>query len=101
MPILSFCFKLRQSVIQELTCQFALDFNRIEKQFGIDFQRYFSNELQALQPLATDGLLDLQDNTLTVTPEGRLLIRRICMVFDAYLNHSPQQSTQIRYSRII
>lgn len=36
--------------------------------------------------------------TLEVTPAGRLLIRCICMVFDAYLR---QSQSQIRYSKVI
>jgi oxygen-independent coproporphyrinogen-3 oxidase len=44
-----------------------------------------------------DGLLELSDNTITVTPAGKLLIRNICMVFDAYLRAQKEQ----RFSRVI
>jgi len=89
--------QLRQHVIRELICQFSLDFAAIEQLFNIDFRQYFADELGALQELVKDGLLEIQPDRITVNTEGRLLIRRICMVFDAYLNQSPQ----IRYSRII
>ncbi len=88
---------LRQHVIKQLICHFELDFSRIQKQFKVDFRQYFASELESLEGMAEDGLLKFFDNGLTVTPPGRLLIRRICMVFDIYLNCS----TEIRYSKII
>jgi oxygen-independent coproporphyrinogen-3 oxidase len=32
-----------------------------------------------------DGLLELDSDGIGVLPKGRLLIRNICMAFDAYL----------------
>ncbi len=95
--ILSDDDRLRQHVIRELICQFKLDFKSVEQHFNINFSHYFSAELQALEPLAADGLLSLSPDAIAVTACGRLLIRRICMVFDAYLN----PSAEVRYSRII
>jgi oxygen-independent coproporphyrinogen-3 oxidase len=40
----------------------------------------------------------LSPEGLRVTPVGRLLIRRICMTFDAYIKKS---GSEIRYSKII
>ncbi|MBB6522777.1 oxygen-independent coproporphyrinogen III oxidase [Pseudoteredinibacter isoporae] len=98
---------LRQHIINRLICQFELDFNTIGQRFSIDFQSYFAKELLALQPLLEDGLLSqLDHNSLQVSPAGRLIIRRVCMVFDAYLPALQDQaliasSTQPRYSKII
>lgn len=89
--------KLRRWVIRELICQFQLDIGAVERRFGIRFADYFAAELQALQPLAADKLVSLSPQRIAVTPEGRLLVRRICMLFDAYLQDSPR----VRYSRII
>ncbi|TQV85639.1 oxygen-independent coproporphyrinogen III oxidase [Exilibacterium tricleocarpae] len=90
--------RLRQAVIRELTCQFALDIRALEQRFAIRFDDYFAAELEALQPLAKDKLVTLTPEQIQVTAEGRLLIRRICMVFDAYLKVEAQQ---VKYSRII
>jgi oxygen-independent coproporphyrinogen-3 oxidase len=35
--------------------------------------------------MVRDGLLDVDAGGIRVLPKGRLLIRNICMVFDAYL----------------
>lgn len=76
---------IRKSVIMELICHFQLDFASIESQFDIKFKQYFATELQTLNVLVQDGLITLDDKGITVTAIGRLLIRNICMVFDAYL----------------
>ena len=69
----------------------------IEKQFGVDFREHFSQELEELQAMQDDGLIVISDDTITVTPAGKLLIRNICMVFDAYLRAQKEQ----RFSRVI
>ncbi len=46
-----------------------------------------------------DGLLTIDDEWLSVTPKGRMLIRNICMVFDRYLQ--ARQPDGPRYSRTI
>ncbi|WP_461519453.1 oxygen-independent coproporphyrinogen III oxidase [Porticoccus sp.] len=89
---------LRQEVIKQLICHFELQFAEIEQQFGINFADYFAEELAQLQPMAADGLVELGERSMRVTLGGRLLIRRICMTFDAYINKS---RSEIRYSKII
>lgn len=90
--------ELRRDVIMKLMSNFVLDFPALEHQWGIDFHEYFADELTRLQEMAEDGLLALSDTGLEVLPRGRLLIRNIAMVFDAYLKQ-PQASA--RYSRVI
>ncbi|OIO72310.1 MAG: oxygen-independent coproporphyrinogen III oxidase [Zetaproteobacteria bacterium CG_4_9_14_3_um_filter_49_83] len=76
---------LRRQVIMRLMCDFALDFQAVEKDFSIDFKEHFSDALEHLKSMQTDGLVSLEDNSVRVLPAGRLLIRNIAMVFDAYL----------------
>ena len=57
----------------------------MEQAWGIDFRSYFRDELPKLAPMETDGLLETSEGGIDVLPRGRLLIRNICMVFDAYL----------------
>lgn len=45
----------------------------------------FTHIQQQLNLLQTDALVNLQNNTLTVTPQGQLFIRNICAVFDVRL----------------
>ncbi|WP_051230287.1 oxygen-independent coproporphyrinogen III oxidase [Haliea salexigens] len=90
---------LRKAVINELICNFALDYAVIEEQFGICFRDYFAQELGRLPALARDGLIELHPNGIRVLPAGRLLVRRLCMEFDAYIDHT--QLAGSRFSRII
>jgi len=87
--------RIRRNVIQELICHFRLDFDTVEKRYGIRFHDYFSYELKALTGMQADGLLRINNDSIEVLPAGRLLIRNICMVFDAYLRDSQQQFSKV------
>lgn len=88
---------IRKDAINQLICHFELDFSVLNKNHDINALEYFADELQALLPMVEDGLLQMDANKIKVFDGGRLLIRRICMVFDSYLKNS----TQIRYSKVI
>ncbi|RON57342.1 oxygen-independent coproporphyrinogen III oxidase [Pseudomonas frederiksbergensis] len=89
--------RLRRAVIQQLICHFSLEFAGIEQAFNIDFRGYFSELWPQLQEMAKDGLIELGSERITVLPAGRLLVRSVCMVFDAYL----EQQNRQRFSRVI
>jgi oxygen-independent coproporphyrinogen-3 oxidase len=89
---------VRRAVIQALMCHFELSIEAIEIAYLIDFRRYFGAELEELERLAVDGLVTIDDEWVSVTPRGRLLVRAICMVFDRYLR---QTETRARYSKVI
>lgn len=89
--------RIRRAVIQQLICHFELDFETIERAFTLDFRGYFNEQWPALLGMAKDGLISLDANGIKVLPAGRLLVRSVCMVFDAYLNLHNRQ----RFSRVI
>jgi oxygen-independent coproporphyrinogen-3 oxidase len=89
---------LRGEVIQELMCYDRLIFSDFEKVHGIEFSSYFLRELERLEPLAKDGLVQIDDQQISITPKGRLLLRSIAMVFDRYLNADDNND---RYSKAI
>ncbi|KOO20750.1 coproporphyrinogen III oxidase [Morganella morganii] len=89
---------LRRDVIKALICNFRLDYAQIEKQYNLNFKTHFAEDMQLLQPMADDGLVEIRDDALVVTPRGRLLIRNICMCFDTYLRN---QMRQRQFSRVI
>ena len=89
--------RLRREVIQQLICNFSLKFEDIEQVFNIDFRGYFNELWPDLQEMDDDGLIQLSPEAITVLPAGRLLVRSVCMIFDAYLG---QQNRQ-RFSRVI
>ena len=89
---------LRARVISQLMCNFSLDVREIERQFAIVFADYFADELTQLHDFAADGLLSLSEDRIEIFPRGRLLVRNVCMHFDAYLQrHAKLQ----RFSRVI
>ena len=79
---------LRRAIIMDLMCQFKLSISDLEDKYHIafdtDFEEYFAPELLALQPLVVDGLIKRFPNGIEVTSTGRLLVRNIASVFDAY-----------------
>ncbi len=77
--------QIRREVIMRLMCDMELDFNRLSESLEVDFREYFGPELTKLKPLEDDGLVELREDGLRVTDFGRLLIRNIAVVFDAYL----------------
>ncbi|MEE6032919.1 oxygen-independent coproporphyrinogen III oxidase [Avibacterium paragallinarum] len=89
---------LRRDVIKQLICNFKLDYQPIEQQYGIDFKQHFAEDLALLAPLAADGLIEIGEKGLLVSPVGQLLIRNICLCFDTY---SRQQARRQQFSRII
>lgn len=89
--------ELRRDVITRLISHFHLNFATVNKQWGIRFDEYFAKELQAVKIFAEDGLLTLNDQDIYITAKGRLLIRNICMAFDAYI----KPGTQNRFSKVI
>jgi len=89
---------LRRDVITRLICDFELEFAAVEARHGIRFRDYFATELEDLVQMERDGLLELGEHALRVLPAGRLLIRNVCMVFDAYLR---RQRERQRFSRVI
>ena len=89
---------VRRAVIQALMCQFTLSKESIEVAYLVDFDRYFAPELEELREFEGMGLISLDDDWLTVSARGRLLIRSICMAFDRYLRRDRDVR---RYSRVI
>jgi len=75
---------IRRDVIQQIMCQNSIDLVGISERFHIDFNRHFVAEVAQLELLARDGLIELDNEWVAVTPQGRLLVRNIASVFDAY-----------------
>ncbi len=88
----------RRAVIQALACHFSLSKEAIEIGHLMDFDRYFATEMRDLEAMEKDGLVELEDDWIHVTPLGRLLVRSVCAVFDRYLRATQERS---RYSRVM
>jgi oxygen-independent coproporphyrinogen III oxidase len=83
--------QLRRQIITHLMCNLELDFSVMDTQLGESFSRRFQNELNRLPEFADDGLLEILPDKIIITEAGRLFIRNIAMVFDAYLKNNEQR----------
>jgi oxygen-independent coproporphyrinogen-3 oxidase len=90
--------RVRREVIGALMCGSKVDFGAISSGHGVEFSDYFATELDALAPLAADGLVEVGPESIVVTPRGRLLMRTVAMTFDRHLR---EQRERARYSRVI
>ena len=89
---------LRGEVIRELMCNLYIDKTLINAKYNINFDEYFAEDLPLLDTFIDDGLVENTAKSITVNQKARLLIRIICMSFDAYMKkHLNQQ----RFSRVI
>ncbi len=88
---------IRREVIMDIMCNLGVSFEKIERMFGISFEDYFGEELENLKELEEDGLIEVKDRRIRILPVGRLLIRNVAMVFDAYLKNKKE----LKFSRTI
>ena len=89
---------IRRDVITRLICNFQLSMPAVEAAWDIVFADYFADALKRLEVMVGDGLLQIEDGTIRILPRGRLLVRNICMAFDAYLAN---KSGPIGFSKVI
>jgi len=75
----------------QLMCHFYLDKTSFGDANNLSFDEHFSDALEAMEPMREDGLLDITDDSITVLPAGRLLIRNITMSFDEYLTDNKEK----------
>jgi oxygen-independent coproporphyrinogen-3 oxidase len=91
--------QIRQFVIMELMSNFSLNIARVQTQFDIDFFDYFKADLKELDEFIEAGLVSITKDKITISQTGTMLIRNICMPFDAYLKNVPQNKR--RFSKTI
>lgn len=89
---------IRRDLIMALMCNLQLDIPAFEKEHNLDFASYFKEEIQQLVPFMNDELLSIDDKFIKIATHARLVIRVICMTFDAYLKQTQHLN---RYSRVI
>ena len=81
---------LRKAVIMELMANFHIDIKRVEREFGIVFNDYFADAIEALQEFVEADLMSIDENEIRVSMTGTLLIRNIAMPFDVYMKKYAQ-----------
>ena len=76
---------LRRAVIGRLLCHTVIPKREVEREFSINFDEYFAQELERLEEPRTEGLVALDSAEIRVTALGRIFIRNVAMIFDHYL----------------
>jgi oxygen-independent coproporphyrinogen-3 oxidase len=72
----------RGRIIERLMCDFSVDLGAVVG--SADGAKDFEAELEALAPLAAEGLVRLDGKRITVTEEGRPFVRLAAAAFDVY-----------------
>ncbi len=89
---------VRRGVIMALMCQGQVLFESINLAYLVDFRSYFAAEMEAVQELAEQGLVTIDDSGIQVTANGWFFVRAVAMVFDRYLQADRNRA---RFSKII
>lgn len=89
---------IRRHVVMKLMCDFELNMQEVEQKFQLNFQEYFAYGLANLKEFIGDGLVTVDNNTITVHGMGKLLIRNIAMNFDGYIERKEDSG---RYSKTV
>jgi oxygen-independent coproporphyrinogen-3 oxidase len=92
--------KICRQVIEQLMCNQFVDLEQTAKSLDLTY-----NELMAitrfseekLQPMISDGFVLWENHQLTVSTEGKMILRNVAMLFDPLLN----PSSSMRYSRTV
>jgi oxygen-independent coproporphyrinogen-3 oxidase len=92
--------RLRRAVISRLLCHTVVVKDEISREFGVDFDSYFAEELARLEAPREDGLVLLGAEEIRTTWLGRIFIRNLAMVFDPYLE-TQQLATKPLFSKTL
>jgi oxygen-independent coproporphyrinogen III oxidase len=83
--------RIRRDWISNLMCKPQVDLSLFSQKWEIDVKEYFSKEWGGLKELEEDGLILVKEESIQITEKGRLFLRNIAMVFDAYLTSIPKK----------
>jgi len=92
---------LRLKVIHELMCNFRIDTRAIEREFGIDFDAYFADDLALLAAHEREGMVRVTPVRIKATPVGELFIRNLAMCFDRYQRERHAAAERPVFSRTV
>ena len=77
--------RIRGTVIENVLCNNVVAKDEVEAALGIEFDSYFRAELERLGEFERDGLVEgVLSRQIQVTGTGRIFIRTVAQVFDAF-----------------
>ena len=77
--------EIRREVIHTLMCNFVVDRKAIETKHGIVFGEYLGDPLKQLAPFVTDGMCEIDEQSVRAVGLGQVFVRNLAMCFDAHL----------------
>jgi oxygen-independent coproporphyrinogen-3 oxidase len=89
---------IRRAWIMAIMCQGQVQYDAFNEGWLMDVKKYFAPELSQLEGLQDQGLVELSEGGLKVTPMGWFFVRGVAMVFDKYLQADRNRT---RFSKII
>ena len=89
---------IRRSVIMALMCQGRVQYESINLAWLVEFKMLFAKELTQLEDLQAQGLVQLSESGIQVTPTGWFFVRGVAMLFDRYVQADRNRQ---RFSKII
>jgi oxygen-independent coproporphyrinogen-3 oxidase len=84
--------EIRRAVISRLLCHTVIPKAEVSAEFGIDFDSYFADEMERMKEYVADGLVRTTAAEIRVTMLGRIFIRNVAMIFDAYLKEQAPEA---------
>ncbi|SIS78546.1 oxygen-independent coproporphyrinogen III oxidase [Insolitispirillum peregrinum] len=85
--------RLRREVIERLMCDLEVDVAAIARQHGRS-DDHFAAEVDSLSDLEADGVVVRDGFRLTITDDGRALVRAVAARFDQYLKVGERRHSQ-------
>ncbi len=82
---------VRRWLIRRLMCDFYLDTAELKRRFDVDYRENFAAEEEVLSEFYEEEFVRRDGENIEVLPLGRVFIRNVAMVFDAYLKRPEGQ----------
>lgn len=87
--------QVRKELIMDIMCFRPIVWNKLSEKYDINARDYFKSEISELASFEEDELLITNEIGFEITDKGRLFVRNISMVFDAYLKKSEVEAEPI------
>ncbi len=91
--------QIRRVVINEIMCNNYIDFSEVSSEFELsetEIKKVVDYKIEKLEPFRKDGLIDIQENKISVNQKGNLVVRNIAMAFDPIL-----ETRKMQYSKTV
>ena len=79
--------RLRGEIIERIMCDFGVDIDAICARYGVGADAMLK-ATPRLRQLVSDGVVEIEGNSLRVADRSRFLVRSVAAAFDAHLDQS-------------